>query len=295
MPSKRICRVAASSPLSAAGVERADRNGPPTAFRVWSFGAVEGDFGENVLTPESVARILEEQATRGTKIPIDIEHRSIDKTAPLEAQAAVAFASLEGRADGLWAVAIEWRDDVRGLMSQQPPAWRYHSPVYFVDPASGEIQSIASIALTNAPATFGVTDLAAPVQIAASRGASLDGAPTAGLRLIANDVTIAAGVRAAADRELARRGEISPEVARDRRRLDRAFGRMSSAGVVHAGRSSTFNVMTAEEAKRHVHASRPAPTRHSAHAADLDPWMGLAKPGPAVVHAGRTSTFRAGK
>jgi hypothetical protein len=150
------------------GVER-EPGGPPLAFRIWKAGDNTTDHGPTVLSERSIELLLEEQARRGNRYSIDVNHLSLDKTAPLENQRAVGWFSIADRDGDLWAVACEWTDVVRDGLSKDPPEWRYHSPAYAVDPETNEVISLTNLAITNTPATWSVTALASS---GASKGTS---------------------------------------------------------------------------------------------------------------------------
>lgn len=149
------------------GVERAEIGGPPTAFRIWREGDNTTDHCPSFFSERSAALLLEEQVRRANRYSIDVNHLSLDKTAPLENQRAVGWFSIAVRDGELWAIDVEWTDTVRPGLCKEPPEWRYHSPAYDVDPESHEIVSLLNLAITNTPATWGVTALA-------SRGATKD-------------------------------------------------------------------------------------------------------------------------
>lgn len=142
------------------GVERAAAGGPPTAFRIWRAGDNTTDHGETRFTERSAALLMEEQDRRGNRYSFDINHLSLDKTAPLENQRGVGFFGLQVREGELWAFDCEWTDLVRAGLSKNPPEWKYFSPAYDVDAETGEVVSFLNCALTNTPATWGVTALA---------------------------------------------------------------------------------------------------------------------------------------
>lgn len=142
------------------GVDRNEPDGPPTAFRIWRAGDNTTDHGPTFFTERSAALLLEQQARRGNRYSIDVNHLSLDKSAPLENQRAVGWFDIEVRGGELWAVNVEWSDTVRGGLTKTPPEWRYHSPAYDVDANTGEVLSLTNLAITNNPATWSVTALA---------------------------------------------------------------------------------------------------------------------------------------
>lgn len=142
------------------GVERTEIGGPPSAFRIWRAGDNATTHGPTVFTERSAALILQQQSVQQNRFSVDINHLSLDKTAPLENQRAVGFFSVEVRDGELWAVDCEWTDLVKNGLSKNPPEWKYHSPAYDIDPETGEVLGLTNLALTNNPATFNVTALA---------------------------------------------------------------------------------------------------------------------------------------
>ena len=150
--------------LATDGVERSEPAGPPTAFRIWKAGANPTDHGPTVFSERSAALLLAEQAKRGNRYSIDVDHLSLDKDAPIENHAAVGWFSLAVRKGELWAVDVEWvNDTIRDGLTKG--SWKYTSSAYDVNDA-GEVVSFLNLAVTNNPATWGVTALA-------SRGASI--------------------------------------------------------------------------------------------------------------------------
>ncbi len=144
--------------LTTDGVERAEANGPPTAFRIWKQGSNVTDHGPTIFSDRSAELLAAEQATRGNRYSIDVDHMSLDKSAPIENHAAVGWFSLEVRAGELWATAIEWvNDTIRAGLSKG--AWKYMSPAYDVD-EDGEVISFLNLSLTANPATHATTALA---------------------------------------------------------------------------------------------------------------------------------------
>lgn len=142
------------------GFERAEADGPPTAFRIWRAGDNETDHCPTVFTERSAQLLLEQQERRGNRFSVDVNHLSLDPSAPLENQRAVGWFDIEVRNGELWAINVEWTDTVRDGLTKSPPEWRYHSPAYDVDKATGEVLSLTNLALTNNPATWSVTALA---------------------------------------------------------------------------------------------------------------------------------------
>ena len=202
-------------------------DGLPVAFRIWKAGDNVTDFGVHRFTSRSAKLLLQEQATRGNLISIDVDHLSLKPEAPPEARKAVGWHRLAVRNGELWAVNVQWTDAVRAGLVSEPPAWRYVSPAYDVD--QGEIVSYLNTALTNNPATHDVTALATRrVSIAASRtgAASVFGIASAGIRAARS----------------------TPAVARD---IAERFNRQTETPTIHwEGNTLVFPMIDAEEAAR---------------------------------------------
>ena len=145
---------------SFASVERAEENGPPTAFLIWKDGMNVTDHGPTVFSARSARLLMQEQETRGNRYSMDVNHLSLNPDAPILNQIAVGFFSLEVRDGCLWAIDCEWSDTVSAGLTKSPPEWKYFSPAYDVDKATDEVVSFLNCALTNNPATHNVTALA---------------------------------------------------------------------------------------------------------------------------------------
>jgi hypothetical protein len=152
--------------LASQDIERAQSNGPPTAFLIWKAGMNVTDHGPTVFSERSAKLLMAEQATRGNRYSMDVDHLSLNDKAPIENRRAVGWFALEVRDGDLWAVQCEWTDTVVAGLTKDPPEWKYFSPAYDVDQETGEVVSFLNCALTNNPATHNVTALA-------SRGESL--------------------------------------------------------------------------------------------------------------------------
>jgi len=153
--------------LTQDGVERPGPNAAPTAFRIWSAGANATDMGRHVFSETSAALLMSTQAKRGNKFSIDVDHLSLNDTAPPESRKAVGWHRLAVRQSvngpELWAVDVEWTDAVKAGLEKNPPEWRYFSPAYHIA-KDGEIDQYINTALTNNPATHDVTALASMVR-----------------------------------------------------------------------------------------------------------------------------------
>jgi flagellar biosynthesis GTPase FlhF len=158
------------------GVERPAPGKAPTAFRIWKAGENPTDYGVHRFTKESANLLMADQGVRGNLYSIDVDHLSHDPKAPPENHEAMGWHKLATRetSEGpeLWAVDVEWTDEVKAGLESKVPKWRYFSPAYAVDKKTGEILSYTNTAITNSPATHRVTALASIQRtIAATRRA----------------------------------------------------------------------------------------------------------------------------
>ena len=149
----------AARALAGDGVELGP-DGLPLAFRIWQAGDNPTDHGLHRFTDRSAELLMREQAVRGNLYSIDVDHMSLDKSAPPENHRAVGWHRLEVRGGELWAVGVAWTGEVSAGLKADPPAWRYFSPAYDVDKKTREVVSYLNTALTNNPATWSVTALA---------------------------------------------------------------------------------------------------------------------------------------
>lgn len=146
------------------GVERAGTGKAPTAFRIWRAGENIADDGSIFFTEESAAALLERQASRAVPYSIDFDHLSLSTDRPATAGRAAGYHVLEVRRDAegspeLWATNLEWTEDVRAGLEQEPPLWRYFSPAFHVD-GEAKVTSYVNLALCINPMTHGIPLLA---------------------------------------------------------------------------------------------------------------------------------------
>jgi phage I-like protein len=149
-------------------IERA-AGGAPTSFCIWRAGQVATDLGNFLFSDRSAQMLMADQAKRGVAYPFDLDHLSLNPSAPEHTRRAVGWHSLEVRNGDLWAVRCTWSADVQRSLEQRPPAWRFYSPVFFADEETGEITRYVGCALTNTPATHHPTDFAIAASLTANR------------------------------------------------------------------------------------------------------------------------------
>lgn len=145
--SARIRTAGDAIQLFPAGQFRA-RDGRPAGLPGWQMDA-------------SIARQLIERAEQ-TETPyvIDYDHQTLKaETSGNPAPAAAWFDRLEWRDDGLYAVGVEWTERARQLIESDE--YRYISPVFTYDKATGAVTGLVMAGITNYPAIDGIADVAA--------------------------------------------------------------------------------------------------------------------------------------
>lgn len=159
-------KLHAAIPIDSPLVERPFEGAAPTAFRIWQAGENLADDGAIYFTRASAKKLLAEQDARGRLYPSDFDHLSLLKNRPATAGRASGWHRLEVRPDAngepeLWAVEIEWCEDVRAGLEKKPPEWRYFSPAFDVDTKTQEVVSYVNFALCINPLTHDLPSLAA--------------------------------------------------------------------------------------------------------------------------------------
>lgn len=137
--------------LTPAGVFRA-RDGRPAGIDGWRVDAA------------IAARVIERAAARKTPLVIDYEHQTL--AAEHNGQPAPAagwFKDLEWREGaGLYATGVEWTAKAKAMI--EAGEYKFISPVFGFDRATGEVLQLQMAALTNTPALDGMDAVAALAQ-----------------------------------------------------------------------------------------------------------------------------------
>lgn len=107
----------------------------------------------------AASRLIAAVAARKTPLVVDYEHQTLN--AEKNGQAAPAagwFQRLEWReGQGLYAVGVEWTDRAKQMLAARE--YRFISPVFSYDRATGEVLGLHSAGLTNTPALDGMDEL----------------------------------------------------------------------------------------------------------------------------------------
>lgn len=117
-------------------------------------GAMSGT-GPWFLTPAGAARIIADNASRTTDLVVDYEHQTLlaEKNGqPAPASGWIDPRSLtfiaDGDEPGLYG-AVRWTGDASAMIAAD--TYRYLSPVFPYDAATGEVLGLMHVALTNTP------------------------------------------------------------------------------------------------------------------------------------------------
>lgn len=150
------------SGLAAGSAPSAFRILPAGEFRAWD--GRPADCAAWVCTREDGERIAAAVARQSRSLVLDYEHATLHAARTgNKAPAAAWLKAFEWRDDsdapGLWAVDVDWTVAAASAVADRE--YRYISPVFTYDPNSGRVLQLLHAALTNHPATDGLTDLAA--------------------------------------------------------------------------------------------------------------------------------------
>ena len=214
-------------------VERSP-DGFPTAWRLLRVGRNEltrnGKSHVLTLSAEDIAAMADYAARKGEKIPIDsrhtlflaarkfgVEESEVRKLLP-HGVAALGFAGLQARPDGLWAVDVEFLPLAAEVVAEG--MFRYFSPVLRGLEPDGVLR-VSSIALDNVPALNQLDVIAASDCVTITEEVTMTKLQDA-LRKLLSDDALALGAEneeAVADKVLALADEL-PELRRKAGKAD---------------------------------------------------------------------------
>lgn len=139
----------------------------PSEFQIYRWGENPTTKGSLLFDRKSADEIMADYQKHGVDLAIDLEHDSTSPAArAMRADAADArgYTKLEVRADGLWAVGVQWSSD--GAARLRDGRQRYISPFCMFDPKTRRIARLVNLALVAQPAT----DNASPLMAARMSG-----------------------------------------------------------------------------------------------------------------------------
>lgn len=144
-------RIAASIIVAAASVHLPSfdtDSSPPEWVHLIPAGTFFGRDGRGPYTLDAEA-IIAAFARHGADLPVDFEHQSLtahEKSGPIPAAGWIT--ALEARPTGLWA-RVQWTEQAAQMLAQRQ--YRYLSPVFRVDPATGNVIELIGAGLTHMP------------------------------------------------------------------------------------------------------------------------------------------------
>ena len=127
----------------------------PREVRLFKFGANRTTKGVFILTRESAHAVISDYTAQGHALTWDYDHATFTSADP-QHRVAAGSCRLGLKADGLYAIDIEWTDDARRDI--QAGKWVFCSPAIVFD-AQRRVRMVRNIALTNLPATHGAAPL----------------------------------------------------------------------------------------------------------------------------------------
>jgi len=127
----------------------------PREVRLFKWGRNKTTKGTFTLTKASAAAVLAEYSEQGHALTWDFDHATFTSADP-QHRVAAASCRLSLKADGLWAVDIEWTPDAKRDI--EAGKWVFCSPALKFN-AAREITGIRNVALTNIPATHDAAPL----------------------------------------------------------------------------------------------------------------------------------------
>lgn len=134
----------------------------PSELRLFRAGVNQTSKGDLLFDEASAALVMEDYAVRGNELPFDIGHDSLSPTGPVERHEAAGWFKPEVRpgegGSELWASGIAWCSDIAEKIKARK--YRYFSPAIQTD-GEKRITRLVNVALTNLPATYGLTPMMA--------------------------------------------------------------------------------------------------------------------------------------
>lgn len=133
----------------------------PTEFRIWPFGKIKTSKGTFLFDATAAKSVMNAFHDAGNILPIDWLHNSLKASQSSEDGKAAGWFKLQLRDDGLYAVDVKWGPAAAKALADKE--YRYFSPA-FTTTKGNRIERMINMALTNLPATHGLTPLVAAAQ-----------------------------------------------------------------------------------------------------------------------------------
>ena len=135
---------------------------PPREFRIFRAGANPSTKGTFQFGPAEAAAVISAWRAEGShRLPIDVEHDSLDpaaRQARADAGDAVGWFTPEVRSGELWATQVEFGPV--GLERLARKSQTYFSPAFSAD-KNGNVQALVNVALVSMPALHALDQLVA--------------------------------------------------------------------------------------------------------------------------------------
>jgi phage I-like protein len=132
---------------------------PPKEFRIFKFGVNTSTKGSFLFDELAAELVMAAFTAHAVDLNIDYDHAILQAGKGGAKSPAAGFCSLEVRAGELWAIRCDWSDD--GKADLEAGRYRYFSPLFAFDEASGRVTRLINCALTNVPALDGIDALVA--------------------------------------------------------------------------------------------------------------------------------------
>jgi phage I-like protein len=130
---------------------------PPREFRILPYGETQTSKGPMVCDGHACDDVMAAYRDQGNELGIDYEHQTFAE--PVQPAPAAGWFNLEQRADGLYATNVRWTPKAQAHL--RAGEYRYFSPAVDLHPETRRVQKLHNLALTNLPATKGMTPLVA--------------------------------------------------------------------------------------------------------------------------------------
>jgi len=135
-----------------------DGDAPPTEFRIFTAGWNASENGDFLFDAEAARLLMASYQAHGIDRTIDLEHLSLDDSAPNYDPDARGSCHLQLRGGELWAIDVRWTDDGAARLASRRQ--RYISPTFLFDKNRRPVK-LHNIALTAHPALHGTPALVA--------------------------------------------------------------------------------------------------------------------------------------
>lgn len=160
---------------------------PPTEFRIFRAGVNETLKGDVLFDEVAAESVMKAAADWATHMSLDYEHDALNPSLS-GPRIAAGWYHLAVRDGELWAVNVEWTE--RAAAHIRAREYRYISPSVMRDRETGRALELVNCALTNLPATKGLTPLVANRGLAEAEDIAMPATPKKTVVKLADEPTI---------------------------------------------------------------------------------------------------------